>query len=82
MSKFIYLGKVEGEDVLQANTLPSAQSKRGHQGPAAFLILAAGLDKVISINIFTGIRTVLIFALLLLVKVVLSNMDETSNLPL
>lgn len=38
-------GKVEGEDVLQASNLPSAQSKRGHQGPAAFLVMASGLDK-------------------------------------
>ncbi|CAH1394815.1 unnamed protein product [Nezara viridula] len=40
-----YKGKVEGEDVLQAEHLPFAQSKRGHQGPAAFLVLASGLDK-------------------------------------
>lgn len=40
------LGKVEGEDVLQAEHVPFAQSKRGHQGPAAFLILASGLEKV------------------------------------
>lgn len=38
-------GKVEGEDVVQALNTPSVQSRRGHQGPAAFLILAAGLDK-------------------------------------
>lgn len=40
-----YKGKVEGEDVLQAEHLPIAQSKRGHQGPAAFLILASGLER-------------------------------------
>ncbi|XP_055677123.1 putative aminopeptidase W07G4.4 [Lutzomyia longipalpis] len=38
-------GKVKGEDVLQANNLPSSRTPRGHQGPAAFLILATGLDK-------------------------------------
>lgn len=30
----------------QANTLPSTRTARGHQGPAGFLILASGLDKV------------------------------------
>ncbi|CAH1394814.1 unnamed protein product [Nezara viridula] len=40
-----YKGKTEGEDVVQAESLPSAQCKRGHQGPAAFLILASGLEK-------------------------------------
>ncbi|XP_014241640.1 putative aminopeptidase W07G4.4 [Cimex lectularius] len=38
-------GVVEGEDVIQALNLPSTQSNRGHQGPAAFLILTSGLDK-------------------------------------
>ncbi|KAK7590114.1 hypothetical protein V9T40_001727 [Parthenolecanium corni] len=38
-------GKAEGEDVLQANNQPSSRTPRGHQGPAAFLILASGLDK-------------------------------------
>ncbi|XP_065223574.1 putative aminopeptidase W07G4.4 [Planococcus citri] len=38
-------GKVEGEDVLQANNQPSSRTPRGHQGPAAFLIMASGLDK-------------------------------------
>ena len=40
------IGKFEGEDVVQAEVLPTAQSKRGHQGAAAFLVLASGLDKV------------------------------------
>lgn len=34
-----------GEDLLQCNNLPSSRTPRGHQTPAAFLILAAGLDK-------------------------------------
>lgn len=38
-------GKSEYEDVLQCNNLPSSRTARGHQGPAAFLILASGLDK-------------------------------------
>jgi leucyl aminopeptidase len=35
-----------GDDVFQANNLPSSRTPRGHQGPAGFLILASGLDKV------------------------------------
>eukprot|EP00106_Octopus_bimaculoides_P010221 XP_014777663.1 PREDICTED: putative aminopeptidase W07G4.4 [Octopus bimaculoides] len=31
--------------VLQCNNLPSSQTPRGHQTPAAFLILASGMDK-------------------------------------
>ncbi|XP_054707558.1 putative aminopeptidase W07G4.4 [Uloborus diversus] len=38
-------GKSEYEDVLQANNAPSSRTARGHQGPAAFLIMASGLDK-------------------------------------
>lgn len=38
-------GKCYGEDVLQANNLPSSRTPRGHQGPAAFLMMATGLDK-------------------------------------
>uniref|UniRef100_A0A2P2HXD0 Aminopeptidase W07G4.4 n=1 Tax=Hirondellea gigas TaxID=1518452 RepID=A0A2P2HXD0_9CRUS len=38
-------GKSEYEDVLQCNNLPSSRTPRGHQSPAAFLILASGLDK-------------------------------------
>lgn len=30
---------------MQANNLPSSRTARGHQGPAAFLLLASGLDK-------------------------------------
>lgn len=38
-------GKSEYEDLLQCNNLPSSRTARGHQGPAAFLIMASGLDK-------------------------------------
>ncbi|KAF4525276.1 hypothetical protein B566_EDAN009359 [Ephemera danica] len=38
-------GKGEGDDVLQCNNLPSSRTPRGHQGPAAFLVLASGLDE-------------------------------------
>uniref|UniRef100_G3NQT2 Zgc:152830 n=1 Tax=Gasterosteus aculeatus aculeatus TaxID=481459 RepID=G3NQT2_GASAC len=38
-------GKSEYEDILQSNNLPSSSTPRGHQAPAAFLIMAAGLDK-------------------------------------
>jgi len=40
-----YKGKTDEEDLVQANTQPSSRSRRGHQGPAAFLIMASGLDK-------------------------------------
>lgn len=40
-----HAGKCYGEDVLQANNQPSSRTPRGHQGPAAFLMLASGLDK-------------------------------------
>lgn len=38
-----HLGQVLGEDVVQANNLPSSRTNRGHQTPAAFMILASGL---------------------------------------
>lgn len=38
-------GKSEYEEILQANNLPSSATPRGHQTPAAFLIMASGLDK-------------------------------------
>jgi len=38
-------GKSEYEDVLQCNNAPSSRTPRGHQTPAAFMVLAAGLDK-------------------------------------
>lgn len=38
-------GKSEYEDILQCNNLPSSGTPRGHQTPAAFLIMASGLDK-------------------------------------
>lgn len=39
-------GRAEGDDVLQALNKASSKCPRGHQGPAAFLIRASGLDKV------------------------------------
>lgn len=39
-------GKSEYEDILQSNNLPSSATPRGHQAPAAFLIMTSGLDKV------------------------------------
>nr|XP_057926739.1 putative aminopeptidase W07G4.4 [Doryrhamphus excisus] len=38
-------GKSEYEDILQCNNLPSSATPRGHQTPAAFLIMASGLHK-------------------------------------
>lgn len=32
-----------GEDVVQANNLPSSKTPRGHQTPAAFIMMASGL---------------------------------------
>ena len=46
-------GKSEYEDVLQCNNLPSSRTPRGHQAPAAFIILASGLSKVIILIIIT-----------------------------
>ena len=43
-------GKSEYEDLLQANNAPSTMTSRGHQFPAAFMILGSGLDKVIFLN--------------------------------
>jgi len=40
-----HAGLSEYEDVLQAMGESSTQTNRGHQGPAAFLILTSGLDK-------------------------------------
>jgi len=42
-----YSGKSEYEDVLQCNNLPSSRTPRGHQAPAAFIILSSGLNKVL-----------------------------------
>jgi len=39
------VGKALGEDLLQCNNLASSRTPRGHQVPAAFMIVAAGLDK-------------------------------------
>ncbi|XP_063989183.1 putative aminopeptidase W07G4.4 isoform X2 [Diachasmimorpha longicaudata] len=38
-------GRAEGDDVRQAANVLSTKLERGHQGPAAFLIMASGLDK-------------------------------------
>ncbi|XP_061623612.1 putative aminopeptidase W07G4.4 [Phyllopteryx taeniolatus] len=38
-------GKSEYEDILQCNNLPSSATPRGHQTPAAFLIMTSGLHK-------------------------------------
>ncbi|KYQ59810.1 Putative aminopeptidase W07G4.4 [Trachymyrmex zeteki] len=38
-------GRAEGDDILQALNKLSSKVPRGHQGPAAFLIKASGLDK-------------------------------------
>merc|ERR1711990_343591 len=38
-------GKDEQSDILQCNNLPSSRTPRGHQGPAAFLILTSGLKE-------------------------------------
>ncbi|OLL25366.1 putative aminopeptidase W07G4.4 [Neolecta irregularis DAH-3] len=37
-------GNPESEDVVQANTLPTVRTARGHQYPAAFMIIASGLE--------------------------------------
>jgi len=55
-------GKSEYEDVLQSGTGPSTMTNRGHQTPAAFLILASGLDKV-SLRVFTIVSQLLSFCL-------------------
>ncbi|XP_067857223.1 putative aminopeptidase W07G4.4 isoform X2 [Heptranchias perlo] len=38
-------GKSEYEEILQCNNQPSSATPRGHQSPAAFLIMGSGLDK-------------------------------------
>ncbi|KAL4635984.1 putative aminopeptidase W07G4.4 isoform X1 [Arapaima gigas] len=38
-------GQSEYEEILQSNNLPSSATPRGHQTPAAFLIMASGLNK-------------------------------------
>ncbi|XP_053685741.1 putative aminopeptidase W07G4.4 [Sabethes cyaneus] len=40
-----HAGECYGEDVVQANNLPSSKTVRGHQSPAAFIMLSTGLDK-------------------------------------
>ena len=41
-----HTGKSEYEDILQSNNAPSTMTARGHQSPAAFLVMASGLDSV------------------------------------
>jgi len=36
--------KTSAEDVIQCNNAPSSMTDRGHQFPAAFLLIASGLD--------------------------------------
>ncbi len=50
-------GKNEYEDLIQCEATPSALSARGHQGPAAFLIMGSLLDKVINKQQYVYIRT-------------------------
>lgn len=38
------LSKGYGEKLVQCNNLPSSKTPRGHQVPAAFMIVASGLD--------------------------------------
>lgn len=38
-------GKAYGEDIVQCNNEPSSRTPRGHQVPAAFLIVTSGLDQ-------------------------------------
>jgi len=38
-------GKSDYEDLIQCNSKPSVASERGHQFPAAFLVLVSGLEK-------------------------------------
>lgn len=40
-----HAGKCLGEDALQANNLPSSKTPRGHQTPAAFIMMASGLTE-------------------------------------
>ncbi len=45
-------GQNEYEDLLQCEAKPSALSSRGHQGPAAFLMMGSLLEKVKIKSIF------------------------------
>lgn len=47
-----YKGVWEGDDVNQCNKDSSSETVRGHQGPAAFLLMASGLDKVFLFSFF------------------------------
>ncbi|XP_058813167.1 putative aminopeptidase W07G4.4 [Topomyia yanbarensis] len=40
-----HAGECYGEDVVQAQKMPSSKSVRGHQRPVAFIMLASGLEK-------------------------------------
>lgn len=46
-------GRAEGDDILQALNKLSSKVPRGHQGPAAFLIKASGLDKVLCLLLYS-----------------------------
>jgi hypothetical protein len=54
-----------GDDVFQANNLPSTRTPRGHQGPAGFLMLVSGLDKV-TVTYFFEMKTGVINKIILL----------------
>lgn len=43
----VVTGKSEYEDILQSTNNPSTAEPRGHNFPAAFLVMGSGLDKVI-----------------------------------
>ena len=40
------------EDLIQCEAKPSALSARGHQGPAAFLMMGSLLDKVLNLSLY------------------------------
>lgn len=42
----VVAGKSEYEDLLQSTNNPSTAEPRGHNFPAAFMIVGSGLDKV------------------------------------
>ena len=45
-------GKNETEDLIQCEAKQSALSARGHQGPAAFLMMGSLLDKVLMLSLY------------------------------
>jgi hypothetical protein len=50
----LHKGRSEYEHVLQATNKPSTETARGHQAPAAYLIMASGLDKVCKNNVLVN----------------------------